>query len=181
MIRKDKQGFTIIELLTAFSLATVVMVFLFNILVSVKKNYIQNTVESELYAQQALLSRALSQDAREWTLVRITGGATSSGNYSYTFSFLDDDNNTITKTLTITETQVKYGDYQYDVLEKASSTIQLTASGSKSGVSMITRASSKTPYAILNIPIYSDVMGSENYGVKIIYMYTPQTVVSVTS
>lgn len=68
MKKIDKRGFTVVELLTSFSLATVVMVFLFNILISIKEGYINHKILSEANTDQAFISRIINEDARNYVL-----------------------------------------------------------------------------------------------------------------
>lgn len=63
MRKTNTKGFTIVELLTSFSLASVVMILLFNILLTIKENYIHNKLETEFESQFALLATALNEDA----------------------------------------------------------------------------------------------------------------------
>ncbi len=165
-------GFTIIELLTAFSLASVVMVMLFNILVMVKKTYTQKSIQSELWMGQALLARELYHDTYEYTLETVSGSKNN-----YTLTFQKQDGTTLTKTLKITETAITYGDYQYKVPNNSEAKISI------SSPQMTNHTGSTHGYVLLNIPIYSSVTGEKkNYGVNVIYLYTNGKVtISITS
>lgn len=79
MRKLNNKGFTVVELLTSFTLASVVMILLTNILLTIKENYLQNKLEVELESQVALLSRRLNEDATNCT-------ATSFGQWG---SFID--------------------------------------------------------------------------------------------
>ncbi len=63
MKKMNNNGFTVVELLTSFALASVVMILLTNILLTIKENYLQNKMEVELESQVALLSRTLNEIA----------------------------------------------------------------------------------------------------------------------
>lgn len=68
MKKMNQRGFTVVELLTSFSLATVVMVFLFNILISIKESYIGHKAVSEANTNQAFISRIINDDAVNYVL-----------------------------------------------------------------------------------------------------------------
>ena len=75
-IIKDQSGFTIIELITSFSLTMVVLVFLFNIVVTMKETYVTNSAKSDLIVTQSLLSTALNEDLyNNLTAFRISGAS----------------------------------------------------------------------------------------------------------
>ena len=106
---KNNSGFTIIELITSFSLTMVVLIFLFNIVVILKETYVDNSVKSELIINQSLLSTALNED--------LYNGATSfkkvncgSEDICYNVEFSDSS----TKRLSIStkNKKVKYGDIE---------------------------------------------------------------------
>ena len=61
-ILKDQRGLTIVELVSSFMITMVALVFLFNIVVILKENYVLNSRKSDLIVEQSLLSRALNED-----------------------------------------------------------------------------------------------------------------------
>lgn len=71
MLKTNERGFTIVELLTSFALATVVMVFLFNILLIIKKDYMVKKLDIDFSTQQSLLSDALNKDATNCPIEQI--------------------------------------------------------------------------------------------------------------
>lgn len=104
MIKTNESGFTIVELLTSFTLATIVMIFLFNILLVVKKDYMIKKLETDFNVQYALLSDALNKDATNCPINQIT----ESGNtLSITFQTKENCPNGISK-LVIEDNQITY-------------------------------------------------------------------------
>ncbi len=160
---KNQKGFTIIELLTSFTLATVVLVFLFNILVIVKENYLNTSIKSELVLQQSLLSDQLNYDAMEYTLVSATG---SGGNY--TFTFRNDSGAQIQKTLKVTSNSISYSgsgnEFYYQLVEEASPTIQVKK------VNKQTQGGNYS-YLTIDISITSSLFENQDFGVKAVYLY----------
>lgn len=160
-MKRKNRGFTIIELLTSFSLASVVMLFLFNILVIVKKNYTKNSVRSELVVNQSLLSSELYHDAYASTLVSVGGTKND-----YTFGFRDSAGTTVTKNLKITSNSITYGDFTYKVNEDSDA--QIATNETK----MSQYSSGNISYMELRIPIYSSITGEKkDYGIRFVYLY----------
>ncbi len=96
---KNNRGFTIVELLTSFSLASVVMILLFNILLAIKEDYIQDKTEVELASQIALLANTLNEDAGNCTL-----SSTTSNTKVYTLKF------TPSSTCDVSQKQLSYSE-----------------------------------------------------------------------
>ena len=68
MKRLNEKGFTIVELLTSFMLATVVMIFLFNILISIKDGYLNDKEIADMNTDESFISRIINEDAHNYVL-----------------------------------------------------------------------------------------------------------------
>ncbi len=75
MKKLNQKGFTIVELLTSFMLATVVLIFLFNILLSIKEGYLGHKENTDMATDQSFISRIINEDAHNYVL---TSAPTSS-------------------------------------------------------------------------------------------------------
>lgn len=88
MKKQNNQGFTIIELLTSFTLASVVMILLFNILITIKENYIHSTLETEFETQFSLFANALNEESFKCNVT--TANATNTSTLSkVVINFID--------------------------------------------------------------------------------------------
>ncbi len=169
---KNQKGFTIIELLTSFTLSTVVLVFLFNIIVIIKENYINSSLRSELVLQQSLLSDQLNYDAMEYTLVSATG---SGGNY--TFTFRKSDGTQFTKNLKVTGSSITYSGngetFNYQLVTEASPVIKVNKVDKKT-------QTGNYSYLYIDISITSTMFESQNFGVSVVYLYNSSASVTLT-
>lgn len=161
----NKKGFTIVELLTSFALAMVVMVFIFNIVLSLKNSYIFNATKSELVLNQSLLSTELNSDFEAGKILSFEPcGASTTNCYTIKMLVIDEEK---TKTLNIDveSNKIKYGTYNY-VLDDSESIGAITICKNQ------TNASGRmNSYLIIEIPITSTIVTKGDFGVKVIYPY----------
>ena len=61
MIKLNKKGFTLIELITTFALASVLIIILINIIIVIKNVYSKNDIRSELLIEQSNLSNLINK------------------------------------------------------------------------------------------------------------------------
>ena len=61
MIKLNKKGFTLIELITTFALASVLIIILINIIIVIKNIYSKNDIRSELLLEQSNLSNLINK------------------------------------------------------------------------------------------------------------------------
>lgn len=143
MIKTNESGFTVVELLTSFALATIVMIFLFNILLAVKKDYMTKKLETDFSIQYALLSDALNSDATNCPLNQII----RNGN-TFSISFQSGENcPTDLSELVIEDSQITYKGEVYKFSEGV--TIKQDSIEYRKNVTPVS-------YYYLNIPISID-------------------------
>ena len=158
----NEKGFTIIELLTSFSLALVVMVFLFNIVLLLRDNYTYNSTKSSLMVEQSLLSSELNADFVGDVVEKIVSCGTDC--YDVTVNI-----NNVSKIkrleVNFTEQTIRYGTYKYTLAE--TETIEsFTVCKNETNAS-----ANMNSYLIIDIPITSKVMVDVSLGVKVVYPY----------
>ena len=159
----NKKGFTLVELITSFALASVIMIFVFNIVVILKQNYISKSVRTDLMIKQALLSQKINED---FTNNNVKEVATCDNvKKCYEFTFLDDTKKKLT--ISADDKTITYGDYSYQ-LTNASYATKINVSVSKSNVTDITLNDS---ILIVDMPIYNKKYTDTNFGIKVIYQF----------
>ena len=160
---RNNKGFTIVELITSFALASVVMIFLFTIVMFLKNNFIYKSVKTDLIIKQSLLSKELNKDFRNNQLVSLNTCSTNSKCFEY--HFVDGT----TKKLTISDSgdMIKYGDYTYKLSDSS------YAGKINSNIEYITVDNNLVNNGILiiEIPIYNKKYPDDNFGVKVIYQF----------
>lgn len=91
MKKLNNGGFTVVELLTSFTLASVVMILLTNILITIKEDYIRNKTEVEVEIQTSLLSDAFNEDAYHCSVDFYDEDSSTTAKAEYTVYFLASD------------------------------------------------------------------------------------------
>lgn len=98
-MKKDQSGFTLIELMISFSLATVVIIYLFNVLLILKNIYVEDGIKTKLLITQSNLVQSMESFVHENTVTGISSCGTgcvsidASGSHQLTY---DADAGTIT-------------------------------------------------------------------------------------
>lgn len=173
---KDQRGFTIIELITSFSLTMVVLVFLFNIVVIMKETYIVNSTKSDLVVMQSLLSTALNEDLYNNMTRFYKGTSTSSFNaegydVGYRVYFNDGTNALLKISTTNNKLQYKGIEYTADSLLVTGYTI---CKGEYSGTT-----DDLDSYLKITINMSSSVLKDETFDINVIQLYDTSKVNTV--
>lgn len=162
-IIKDQKGFTIIELITSFSLTMVVLVFLFNIVVIMKETYVTNSTKSELIVKQSLLSTALNEDLYSSGTSLYT--ATCGTGYDKCYSIGFNDGTTTKLSISTSNNKIKYGDVIYDGDDFNVN----SASVCKTAYTSTTR--NLNSYLQIKIDIDSNLIEDYDFGINVIHLY----------
>ena len=114
---KKNNGFTIVEVIVSFSLTMIIVLFLFQLIITLKQIYNNNFVASDLVLQQSNISQMINSDFLETDLGSATNVAESYNNgiygrcYSLTFT------NGVRKLCYDTEHNIiSYNDYEFTLI-----------------------------------------------------------------
>lgn len=150
---KKNSGFTLVEVVVSFGLTMIIILFLFQIIITLKQIYTNNFVKADLVLRQANISQMINKDLMINSLGSVTG-MTTSGNNCYDISFeygttrrlcYNKSNNTII-----------YNDYEFELVDGSS--IGNVAINYNNSNSLLT----------IDIPIsYPDM--NDDFGIKIAY------------
>lgn len=162
---KNNKGFTLVELIASFSLALVIMFFLFQIVLTVRELYVSSGLKTEMMIKQANLERKIGLELREKRLKSVS----SCGNDCYTLTFSDNTAKTL-KTDRVKKT-VTYGDYQVAMLEGSTidsltinrNTIPNVASGKNDTI------------LVIDLPINNRIVSNRDFGIHLVYQYDSRT------
>jgi len=158
---KNNKGFTIVELITSFALASVVMIFLFTIVMFLKNNFIVKSVKTDLLIKQSLFSKELNKDFRNNRLMSYN----TCGAKCFEYHFSDGT----TKQLIVSESGdlIKYGDYTYELPNSSyAGTIHTSVEYFNVDNNLVNDG-----ILVIDIPIKNKKYPNENFGVKIIYQF----------
>lgn len=163
---KNNKGFTLIELIASFTLALIIMFFLFQIVIVVKELYVSSGFKTEMLIKQSNLEKRLGEDLREKEITNIK----NCGDDCYTFYY----GTSLQKDLKVNRTNntISYGDYQIALLE-----------GSQVGNFVITKntimdvATSKNNTILtIEIPVTNKAVMNQDFGIRMIYQYDSRKV-----
>ena len=165
---KNNKGFTLVELITSFALASVIMIFIFNIVVILKNNYISKSVRTDLLIKQSLLSQKMNEDFTNNNVKDVV--TCDSDKKCYEFTFADDT----VKQLKISadDKTITYGDYTYE-LTNSSYTSKINVSAKSITLDDVTLNDS---ILVIDIPILNKKYTDTNFGVKVVYQYNSHIV-----
>lgn len=158
---KNKNGFTIVELLVSLSITIVVIIVLFEIIILLKDLFQTTSLKTELLNKKSIIVDKVYTDVNDRLITRIE----QCGDYCLEFIM----NDASTKRLEINKDEkiLKYDDY----------TIKLDETYSIGNIyfsnDVTTYISNENNNGILKIeiPIYSKLTGKENLGIDIVATY----------
>ena len=81
----NKKGFTTIELIASFSIAMVILIVLFNVVLIMKDSYQNLDGETELLVQKDNLSYTINKKLRDKNLVQLTTCTDTTNCYLFTY------------------------------------------------------------------------------------------------
>lgn len=148
----NKKGFTLVELITTFALASVILILLINVVVLIKDIYTKSDIKTQLLIGQANLSNSLNSKIRNGNLNSYSE-CSDSTDFCYDFSFKD--GNSIK--LKVTNSEVIFGNFVYKV---------------KSGTKILTPSLTDTlDFLVIEIPIENKLYPNEDFGINLVYRY----------
>lgn len=152
----NKKGFTVVELIVSFSLALVIAVFLFQIIINLKNLYTNSVTKTELVNIQSLISRDMNKNFKK-TITNIN----DCGNKCAEFIYQDGTSDK----LEIGDNSVMFGNYKTKLPEQSyikNPSINIASSG--------TFEDKNNSLLIVEVPLFSETLNQE-FNIKIIYQF----------
>ena len=151
---KKNSGFTIVEIIVAFALTMVVVLFLFQIVITLKDAYQNNFVVSNLVLKQDSISNMINNDLNNNNYGAIMDVVFDENSSCYTLTF---ENTIKTICYDLHENYLSYDDYEFNLVDK--STLDYV------------NVYKQNENLFIDIAIsYKDL--EDNYGVKVFYTQT---------
>lgn len=157
----NKKGFTLVELITTFALATVIIVLLINIVLIIKNIYSKNNLKTELIIEQSNLSNLINKDFGVDSLDSYM--PCNESDFCYDFTFID----ARTVRLVVDDNYIKYGSYVFK-----------TKGGTKIGEPTmeiseieVSDVSVNNNILVIKIPISNKLYPKQDFGLNIVYQY----------
>lgn len=157
----NKKGFTLIELITTFALASILIIILMNIIVVIKNIYTKNDIRGELLLEQSNLSNLINKKFDKDFLNSYI--PCNESDFCYTFNFVDGSSSK----LVVSDSYIKFDSYVYKFkkgTQVASPSLELFDTRELSG-------SEENGFLVIKIPIINKLYPNENFGLNIVYQY----------
>ena len=158
----NKKGFTLIELITTFALATVIIILLINVVVVIKNIYTNNNIKSELLIEQSNLSNLMNKKFSKDMLDSYI--PCNDSDFCYEFNFVD---GSISK-LVVSDEFIKFDAYVY----KLKNSIKTHNPTLETIIDIdVSTTDANDSFLIINIPIKHKLYPNKNYGINLVYQY----------
>lgn len=154
----NRKGFTLIELITTFALATVIIIILLNIVSIIKNIYVQNNIKSTLAIEQSNLSKLMNEKFDNKLLYYV---ACNEGDYCYIFSFENEES----VKLVVEKNKIRFGEYTYK-LDKNTEVKNPTLT--RKYVDLDDTANTNN-FLVISIPIVNKLYPKLNFGINLVY------------
>lgn len=155
----NKNAFTVVELIVSFSLALVIAVFLFQIIINLKRLYDNSVLKTELVNIQSLVSREINNNLSEKKLYSIIKCG------AYCLNFIYDD--ATSDKLVLEDTSIEFGSYKTNLPKGyyfKNSSVNIANSGTF-------QDEFNDSILIISLPIYSNNEQNEVLEIQIIYQF----------
>ena len=148
---KNNKGFSIIELIVSFTICTVIMIVLFQIVLVLKDLYEKSAIKTTLLNRQNIIVNLIYSDILEKELNNVS----SCGTYCITFDFT-----TVSKQLkySSSDNTISYGDYVTEVL--GGPTVDKAETSIQNGVMSA------------SMPITHKLFNNKDFGIRIVHYKT---------
>ena len=155
-----KKGFTVVELIASFTLAIIIAVLMFQVVLVLKGIFTNSGLKTQLLNKQALISDNIYRKIIEKGISTIS----KCGTKCLRFTYLDNT----TSDLVFEENKLAFEDYKF-ALDNKSSFGPITVEVEKVSV-----VSLGNPDSILQIklPIYNTTFENQDFGINIVYQFS---------
>ena len=163
----NKKGFTTIELITSFSIASVIMLVLFNVIIIMKDNMSDINTKTNMLVAKDNLSYNINKRLKEKELTSLS--MCEDGDKCYLFTYSD----STTDKLVYNTDSITFNNYTFDII----SDITVTAPTVTEHYDSM-NSTTYDGYFIINIPIQFD---KKDYSIKVIkYFNTGSLMIDLT-
>ena len=161
------KGFTIVEMLSAFILSSIIIIILFELIINLKEIYQSSGIKTELLNKQYLMTNKIYKDLNEKNVLNISPCEGENKCISFTYS-----DGTI-KNLEIDETNktIAYDNY----------IIKLNNATNFGDITIDTAPTNESKILNIKVPIYNNIIKDTDFGIHIVYKYDTQYTVNTTN
>ena len=171
---KNNKGFSLVELIVSFSLTMVIVVILFEIIVTMKNLYVSSVTKTELLNKQNIFTDYIYSDIENYGLNSVFVCGDNCISFSYNnglvknleWSFYSDAN--VSQALQ----SLSYGDYKINLITNASFDTSLTLSNNGYTLTGVKICSNPiNQYFNIQLPIKHTMFKDRDFGISLLYVY----------
>lgn len=163
----NKKGFTTIELIASFSIAMVILIFLFNVVLIMKDSYQNLNGETELLVQKDNLSYTINKKLHDKNLIQLTTCTDTANCYLFNY-----DDNTSDKLIYDKDKKViTFDDYIFEISDSITADDITVNEYYDDNTSTLYNG-----YFIINIPLEYN---KKDYSIKIIHQFNTDVLVII--
>ncbi|MDD2181574.1 MAG: hypothetical protein PHW32_04310, partial [Bacilli bacterium] len=160
-MKLNNKGFTVVELVLSFSVTTIVIVLLFQLVVSLKDLYNSSGFKTELFIKQATITEQINKELNNKTIISVDDCGTDCIVFNFTdgsSSELSVNREQVILNYSGYSTKLVKDSYFGDAEVEFYRNIENTTNNIDS-------------FILINIPIYYDLYEDDNFGINIVYQY----------
>lgn len=186
---KKNQGFSIVELIVSFALTMIIVVVLFEIIISLKNVYENSVTKSALVSRQNVLTDYIYSDLNDYGLA----GVSSCGNNCIRFEYKNGDIKNLSWEYRYDADlqrqsfqKIKYGDYAVDLITNSKFDLSLSAShvtyefkGVRVCLSQHIYTAGDVRFLNIKLPVYNTKFENQDFGLNILYTYSSDSNISI--
>ena len=155
-----KKGFTVVELIASFTLAIIIAVLMFQVVLVLKGTFTNSGLKTQLLNKQALVSDYIYKRINEKGISTLS----KCGNKCLRFTYLDNT----TSDLVFEDNKLAFEDYKFS-LDNNSSFGPITVEVEK--VSVVSLGNLDSILQI-KLPIYNPTFENQDFGINIVYQFS---------
>lgn len=161
----NNRGFTLIELITTFSISAVIILLLIGIISSMEKVFSKSNLKTELYVKQSELSKNINSKLNKYGIENYTTCGDS--DFCFIFSLKNGEN----IKLVVEDDKITFGNFVYKLSAKTSVVDPIVT---KETIDYYD-PNFNDSFLIIKIPIKADIYPNLDFGINLIYQYNSNT------
>lgn len=160
-----KSGFTLVEMITSFTLASIMVTLLFSVVLNIKNIYSTSAVKTEMLIEQANLSKKMNQVIKDNNITSYS--ICVDDDYDICYEFIHTSGTTYKLLINTIDNVITFDNYTYKLGNNSS------IGNVEVSVETLAEISEEYNNSFLNIkiPIYNSNLEKEDLGINLVYPF----------
>ncbi len=171
---KNNKGFSTLELIVSFTLTMIIVVILFEIIISLKNVYENSVTKTALVSKQNLLTDYIYSDINDYGLqlidtcgdncINFTYNNNTSKQLSWEYNYKEEDKKQSFQ-------KIKYGDYATELISNSKFDLSVGSSAADVEIRGAKVCASANSFISIKIPITNSKFPNEDFGLNIVHVF----------